>query len=99
MCMADKFPESLPGFQKMFPDDAACAKYLEAIRWRDGFQCPKCAVALQSGAGPSKPINSRSTAHVTAQHRSNDQVPGFARRAACYDPHVRESGTVDDCLM
>jgi len=42
MCMADKFPESLPGFMKMFPDDAACAKYLEAIRWRDGFQCPKC---------------------------------------------------------
>ncbi len=42
MCMADKFPESLPGFQKMFPDDAACAKYLEAIRWRDNFKCPKC---------------------------------------------------------
>lgn len=43
MCMADKFPESLPGFQKMFPDDAACAKYLEAIRWRDNFKCPHCA--------------------------------------------------------
>lgn len=42
MCMADKFPESLPGFQKMFPDDDACALYLESIRWRDGFQCPKC---------------------------------------------------------
>ena len=25
MCMADKFPQSLPEFQKMFPDDAACA--------------------------------------------------------------------------
>lgn len=47
MCMADKFPESLPGFQKMFPDDAACAKYLEAIRWRDGFQCPKCNVTAE----------------------------------------------------
>ncbi len=42
MCMADEFPESLPGFQKMFPDDAACAKYLEAIRWRDNFKCSKC---------------------------------------------------------
>lgn len=31
MCMADKFPESLPGFQKMFPNDEACARYLEAI--------------------------------------------------------------------
>lgn len=47
MCMADKFPESLPGFQKMFPDDAACARYLEAIRWRDGFQCPKCNVTAE----------------------------------------------------
>ncbi len=35
MCLADKFPESLPGFQKMFPDDNACALYLESIRWRD----------------------------------------------------------------
>jgi hypothetical protein len=40
---ADKFPESLPGFQKMFPDDAACAKYLEAVRWSDNFKCPHCA--------------------------------------------------------
>lgn len=43
MCMADKFPESLPAFQKMFPDDTACALYLESIRWRDGFACPRCA--------------------------------------------------------
>lgn len=44
--MADKFPESLPGFQKMFPDDAACARYLEAIRWRDGFFSRVLAVGL-----------------------------------------------------
>ena len=47
MCMADKFPESLPGFQKMFPDDPACARYLEAIRWRDGFKCPKCGATAE----------------------------------------------------
>jgi hypothetical protein len=45
--MADKFPESLPGFQKMFPDDVACARYLEAIRWRDGFKRPKCGVTSE----------------------------------------------------
>lgn len=50
MCMADKFPESLPAFMKMFPDDAACALYLEAIRWRDGFVCPRCA----STAAPTR---------------------------------------------
>lgn len=45
--MADKFPQSLPEFQKMFPDDLACARYLEAVRWRDGFECPKCGVAAE----------------------------------------------------
>src|SRR5438128_12135840 len=36
------FPGSLPEFQRLFPDDAACAAYLEAIRWRDGFICQWC---------------------------------------------------------
>lgn len=36
------FPKSLPGFQKLFPDDAACAIYLEKIRWEGGFSCPHC---------------------------------------------------------
>jgi transposase-like protein len=26
----------------MFPDDAACARYIECLRWPDGFICPKC---------------------------------------------------------
>lgn len=36
------FPTSLPEFQKVFPNTAACAKYLEALRWPKGFTCPKC---------------------------------------------------------
>ncbi len=36
------FPTSLPEFQSVFPDDKACAKYLETMRWPDGFTCPKC---------------------------------------------------------
>jgi len=39
------FPRSLPEFQRLFPDDAACARYLEQARWRDGFNCPRCGVA------------------------------------------------------
>lgn len=38
------FPESLPEFQELFPDDAACAAYLERARWADGFSCPHCGV-------------------------------------------------------
>ncbi len=36
------FPRSLIAFQRHFPDEAACAAYLAAIRWPDGFRCPAC---------------------------------------------------------
>ncbi len=36
------FPQSLPEFQQLFPDDAACARYLEKARWAGGFLCPHC---------------------------------------------------------
>ena len=36
------FPETLPEFQRLFPDDAACATYLEGARWEGGFVCPHC---------------------------------------------------------
>jgi transposase-like protein len=39
------FPTSLPEFQRAFPDDGACARYLEAMRWPNGFACPKCGLA------------------------------------------------------
>lgn len=29
----------------MFPDEAACALYMERVRWPDGFKCPHCGVA------------------------------------------------------
>lgn len=44
---SDKFPESLPAFQRMFPDDRACARYLESVRWHDGFVCPHCGVTAE----------------------------------------------------
>ena len=40
--MTARFPVSLPEFQRVFPDDAACKQYLEEIRWPDGFACPTC---------------------------------------------------------
>lgn len=38
------FPTSLPEFQKVFPNDAACAAYLESVRWPDGFFCAHCGL-------------------------------------------------------
>ena len=36
------FPHSLIEFQQRFGDEAACAQYLIAARWPDGFVCPRC---------------------------------------------------------
>lgn len=37
-------PATLLEFQRMFSDERACAAYLEAVRWPDGFSCPVCGV-------------------------------------------------------
>lgn len=37
------FPKSLLDFQRLFPDDAACAAYLERSHWANGFICQYCA--------------------------------------------------------
>ena len=39
------FPQSLPEFQQLFPDEAKCAAYLEKARWGGGFVCPHCDAA------------------------------------------------------
>ena len=39
------FPGSLPEFQHLFPNEAACAAYLERARWREGFVCRHCGAA------------------------------------------------------
>ena len=38
------FPTNLREFQRVFPDNDACAKYLEAVRWPGGFVCPACGI-------------------------------------------------------
>ena len=49
------FPRSLPEFQRLFPDDAACATYLEKVRWRGGFVCPDCQTAGEPFRFASRP--------------------------------------------
>ena len=36
-------PMNILEFQKMFPDEAACLRYLERMRWGDSFCCGKCS--------------------------------------------------------
>ncbi|MEX2583850.1 MAG: IS1595 family transposase [Gemmatimonadota bacterium] len=36
------FPTDLSEFDRFFPDETACERYLEKLRWPDGFVCPWC---------------------------------------------------------
>lgn len=36
------FPNSLPKFFRMFPDDRSCIQFVTDSRWPDGKRCPKC---------------------------------------------------------
>ncbi len=36
------FPKTLFEFQKWFPNEEACLKFLIQSRWPDGFVCPRC---------------------------------------------------------
>ena len=65
------FPRSLPQFQKLFPDNAACARYLEGARWPKGFTCPRCQEAGEPYRFAAKPgvlrcRACRKDAHLTA---------------------------------
>ena len=49
------FPRSLPAFQRLFPDNAACAAWLEQARWPGGFACPRCGTIAEPFRFASKP--------------------------------------------
>lgn len=49
------FPRSLPEFQRLFPDEAACAAYLERARWSDGFICLRCGTIGEPYRYSSRP--------------------------------------------
>lgn len=39
------YPNTYKEFTQMFPDDTACAAFLERLRWPEGFLCPICQSA------------------------------------------------------
>ena len=43
------FPHSLPEFQRLFPDDAACAAYLEKARWASRSRTEIASLASERG--------------------------------------------------
>jgi predicted RNA-binding Zn-ribbon protein involved in translation (DUF1610 family) len=43
----EDYPATWGHFLEWFRDDAACARYLERLRWRQGFACPDCGVLAE----------------------------------------------------
>ena len=37
------YPRNRVEFDEFFPDDECCLRYLERLRWRGGFICPRCS--------------------------------------------------------
>ena len=74
--MAD-FPRSLLEFQRRFPDDAACAAYLIAARWPDGFVCPACGGVKGWGLATKA-----STFECAACHRQTSVTAGTVLHGA-----------------
>jgi transposase-like protein len=62
------YPEDLSAFDRFFPDEDACERFLERLRWPNGFVCPACSYAgepWRSSRGPLCP-KCRRRAYVTA---------------------------------
>ena len=41
------YPRSLPEFQRLFPDEEACVRYIFALRWPDGWRCTAGCVGTE----------------------------------------------------
>jgi transposase-like protein len=39
------YPATFPQLLRWFPDDNSCRRYLEGLRWPQGFVCPVCGLA------------------------------------------------------
>ena len=61
-------PKSLLEFQRMFPDEATCADYMERVRWPDGFACPHCSARVEPYRFAARPevLRCRACQHDTS---------------------------------
>jgi len=47
-----EYPGTWAEFLAWFPDEAACARYLERLRWPDGIVCGACGSAAAGAPAP-----------------------------------------------
>ena len=77
------YPRTLLEFQHLFPDEAACARHLERIRWPEGFECPTCDQVGEPWRLQARPrvLECRHCGHQasltagTVMHRTRQSLP------------------------
>ena len=84
------FPRSLSEVQRRFPDEAACAAYLERARWGDGFVCGHCGTPREPCRFANRPgvcrcrhcnRDTRLTAGTVMGHTPSDNRHGLVANA------------------
>jgi hypothetical protein len=60
------YPADWEQFLEFFPDEAACVRYLEALSWPHGFQCPGCGAAGPPWRGSRRRLVCRGCGHQTS---------------------------------
>jgi Transposase zinc-ribbon domain/ISXO2-like transposase domain len=60
------YPADWPQFLAFFPDEAACVRYLEALSWPHGFECPRCGAAGPPWRGSRRRLVCRACEHQTS---------------------------------
>lgn len=66
---AADYPRTFNEFIQRFSTEEACLRYLEEVRWRDGFWCPKCGEIgsyWRMGDGLRRCVGCRARTSVTA---------------------------------
>jgi len=77
------YPRTLLEFQHLFPDEAACSRHLERIRWPKGFECPSCGQVGDPWRLQARPrvLECRQCGHQvsltagTVMHRTQQPLP------------------------
>jgi ISXO2-like transposase domain/Transposase zinc-ribbon domain len=60
------YPRTREEFERSFPDEDACARYLERLSWPDGFVCPACGAVGEPWRGSRRRLVCRACQHQTS---------------------------------
>ena len=65
----EDYPKTLLEFERRFDSDEACREYLVALRWPEGFRCPRCGHERSW-------LNSRGLSECAVCHRQTSVTAG-----------------------